>query len=78
MPDTLLVAKEVSGQEKRVGGPLGKPPHEVGIPVAPEGHIHAHVVAFIGQLALQVAPYAIQHLEFEAGAIDSVPGRKSL
>src|SRR5271165_6366601 len=58
-----LLPKHISCDEEQVGGALGQSPHEVRIPLCAERDVHPKTVAFAYQLLLQVAAYAMQHLE---------------
>ena len=49
--------------EPDIGRTLGQPPHEIRIPVLAIRHIHAHSVAFLYELLLQVAADAKKHLK---------------
>src|SRR3989442_11156161 len=67
---------DVAEQERDVGGALGETAHEVRIPLFPKGDVDADVPPLAPQRVLQVAPYALQHLELEAGWRDASPARE--
>src|SRR3989441_690862 len=69
---------DVAEQEGDVGGALGETAHEVRIPLFPKGDVDADVPPLAPQRVLQVAPYAVQHLELEAGRRDASPARERL
>src|ERR1039457_3108471 len=65
-----LTAEEVSQHEKYVGRTFSETTHVIGIPGVAEGHVEAHPVTIGHQAPLQVAPDAVEHLEFESLARD--------
>src|SRR6266481_10051884 len=67
-----LVLEEVFGQEEEVGGAFGEAAHEVGVPLGAEGDVDAHAVAFVGEAALEIAAYAVEHLKLEGMLVDLV------
>jgi hypothetical protein len=65
-------AVEGAGEEGYVGGAFGEPTHEVGVPVVPEGHVHADAVFFsLETLAVRKVD-AVQHLELERRSTTTV------
>jgi hypothetical protein len=60
------VLEEVFDEEEDVGGAFGKAAHDVGVPLRAEGDVDADTVALGGELALEVAADAVEHLELEA------------
>src|SRR5258707_3768696 len=67
-----LVLEEVFGEEEDVGGALGEAAHEVGVPLRAEGDVDADAVALGGEAALEIAAYAVEHLELEGVLVDLV------
>jgi len=57
--------KQVADKKNNVCGALSQASHEIGIPVRAVGNVDADIVAIPSKLLLQIAPYAVQHLEFE-------------
>src|SRR4051794_8077831 len=69
---TELTPEEVAKDEEHVRRTLSQSPHIVGIPRAAERYIHPEPKSLAHQLSLQVATNAVEHLEFERIARDSV------
>src|SRR6185503_15199651 len=69
---------DVSRDEGDVSWTLGEPPHEIRIPLRAEWHIHAHAITLAHQLLLEIAPYAVEHLEFELVVFDVALAGKPL
>ena len=57
--------QHVLRQEDHIRRTLRQPPHEVGIPLRAERHIHPHPVAFLDQRTLQIAAHSVEHLELK-------------
>jgi len=62
-----LTLEEVLGEEEDVGGTFCEAAHEVGVPLRTEGNVDADAEALRGELALEVAADAVEHLELEGG-----------
>src|ERR1700712_2215517 len=50
---------DVPRDEGHIGWTLGKPSHEIRIPLRAEWHVHAHAIALAHELLLQIATHAI-------------------
>ena len=72
IPADALVLEEVFREEEDVGGAFGEAAHEVGVPLRAEGDVDADAVALGGELALEVAADAVEHLELEGVLVDLV------
>src|SRR6185369_9520719 len=64
---------DAAHDERDVGGSLGEPPHEVGVPLSSEWDIHPHVPTFAAEPLLEIAPDPIEHLELEARRVNGFP-----
>src|ERR1700694_476246 len=62
--DHLL--EDIPGEECDVCGTLRETAHQIWIPLGSERDINPHAVSLTNELVLQIAPHAIQHLEFES------------
>src|SRR5687768_12290152 len=60
-----LTFEEILQYKPDVCRSFGEPSHEVRIPVFSIRHIYPHVVAVFGELSLQVAPDAKEHLKLK-------------
>src|SRR5665213_1433509 len=69
---------DVARHERDVRRPLGQASHEVRIPLRTEWDVATHAPAFVHDLLLQVATYAVQHLELELFGLDVVLASKCL
>src|SRR4051794_39704702 len=65
-------AENAAHYEADVRGAFAQTTHEVGEPFTPEWNVDADEVPFAVQPSLEIASDSIQHLELEAGPIDSV------
>jgi hypothetical protein len=72
-----LISEEVLREEEDVRGALGEAAHEVGVPLGAEGDVDANAEALRGELALEVAADAVEHLELEGGLRDSLFGHEA-
>ena len=75
-PRLSSAAHEIPQQEEHVGGPLGKPAHEVAVPVRPVRRGDEDVVAAADEVELQARTDAVQHLELEALLRDAALARE--
>src|SRR5438477_264950 len=57
---------EAAHKEANIRRPLGKPPHQVRVPLFAIRQVHPHAVALLHEPQLQIASDAEQHLEVEA------------
>src|ERR1035437_27780 len=62
---SVLSPEQVLGNKPNIGRTLGKPPHEVRIPLGSEWNIDSNSPSLSCQLLLQVAPDPVQHLELK-------------
>src|SRR5215813_3805317 len=55
--------REMREEEAEIRGALGKPPHEVAVPVFAEGHEHPDPDAEIHQHSMELRADPVEHLE---------------
>src|ERR1035437_7842444 len=76
LPPAGKLPQDVSRHEDEVRRTLGETAHEIWIPLRAERHVDAQPVALTRELLLEIAPHAVEHLEFETRALDPLLGGK--
>src|SRR5476651_2231789 len=64
------LSEHAAGNEGDVGGALREAAHEIRVPLRAEGNVDANAVSVLHQRILQIATYAVEHLELVAVARD--------
>src|SRR5256714_13919564 len=72
------LAHDVARDEGHVGGPLGETTHAIRLPLGAERDVDAYAVTVLHGLFLEVAAYAVEHLELETVGSDLLLLRETL
>src|SRR6185437_16432987 len=63
-------AKDIPGQKQSVGGTLGDPSHQIGIPLGSKRYVDSHRISPRSERALQIAANSIKHLKLESAPVN--------